>query len=289
MKSLKLLFFYLLIISLDVGRLFLQKRYYTTHSRCHLHSRCRWTHRYFYESNKRRRPLTNGTSATAVHRLTKALYTPMLRKANLCLPYMSPTSSGQTYEGSTVIRLSKGSPIKLDDNTLADWDTVKTNMITSGPKGGIFRELRFDYDGSFIYFYISMMSKKSNGDIFDFYIDADNNAGTGFITSLFTNAGMDVLMEGAMLDNWFDVFYHSGAQNSFSFDPQSINEFYKIGTIVESGGLLKFEGRINRSKIAGLTGKGLKIGITATKSDWSVTLGNAPDDGSPAFFLDTSD
>lgn len=199
------------------------------------------------------------------------------------------SSSGQTYEGSTVIRLSKGSPIKLDDNTLADWDTVKTNMITSGPKGGIFRELRFDYDGSFIYFYISMMSKKSNGDIFDFYIDADNNAGTGFINSSFTNAGMDVLMEGAMLDNWFDVYYHSGAQNSFSFDPQSINEFYKIGTIVESGGLLKFEGRINRSKIAGLTGKGLKIGITATKSDWSVTLGNAPDDGSPAFFLDTSD
>jgi hypothetical protein len=199
------------------------------------------------------------------------------------------TSSGQTYEGSTVIRLSKGSPIKLDDNSLADWDTVKTNMITSGPKGGIFRELRFDYDGSFIYFYISMMSKKSNGDIFDFYIDADNNAGTGLITSLFTNAGMDVLMEGAMLDNWFDVFYHSGAQNSFSFNQQSINEFYKIGTVVESGGLLKFEGRINRSKISGLTGKGFKIGITATKNDWSATIGTAPDDGSPAFFLDTSD
>ncbi|HXS58515.1 MAG TPA: PKD domain-containing protein [Hanamia sp.] len=199
------------------------------------------------------------------------------------------TPSGQTYEGSTVIRLSKGSPIKLDDNSLADWDTVKTNMITSGPKGGIFRELRFDYDGSFIYFYISMMSKKSNGDIFDFYIDADNNAGTGLITSLFTNAGMDVLMEGAMLDNWFDVFYHTGAQNSFTFDQQSINEFYQVGTVVESGGLLKFEGRINRSKIQGLTGKGFKIGITATKNDWSATIGTAPDDGSPAFFLDTSD
>jgi hypothetical protein len=39
------------------------------------------------------------------------------------------------------------------------------------------------------------------------------------------------------------------------------------------GGLLEFEGRINRSKIARLTGKGFKIGITATKSDWSVLLG----------------
>lgn len=199
------------------------------------------------------------------------------------------SASGQTYEGSTVIRLSKGSLINLDDNTFSDWDSVKVNVITSGPGGGIFREVKFDYDGSFIYFYISMMSKKSNGDIFDVYIDADNNPGTGFINSSFTNAGMDVLMEGTMFNNWLDVYYHSGAQNAFSFDPQSINEFYKIGTTVESAGLLKFEGRINRSKISGLTGKGFKIGITATKSDWSVTLGNAPDDGSPAFFLDTSD
>jgi hypothetical protein len=132
------------------------------------------------------------------------------------------------------------------------------------------------------------MSKKSNGDIFDFYIDADNNAGTGLLTSSFTGGGFDVLIEGAMLNDWFDVFYHNGAQNSFSFDYQSISEFYQIGDIVESGGILKFEGGIKRSKIKGLTGTGFKIGMTATKNDWSATLGTAPDDGSPAFFLDTS-
>lgn len=199
------------------------------------------------------------------------------------------TASGQTFEGSTVIRLSKGSPVKLDDNTLTDWDTLNANVIVSGAKGGIFRKVKFDYNGEYIYFYIEMMSKKSNGDIFDFYIDADNNAGTGLITSLFTGAGFDVLMEGAMLDNWFDVFYHTGAQDAFSFNQQSISDFYQIGTIVEAAGLLKFEGRISRSKIQGLTGTGFKIGIVATKSDWSATLGTAPDTGSPAFFLDTSD
>ncbi len=198
------------------------------------------------------------------------------------------TASGATYEGSTVLRLSKGSPVKLDDNSLADWDTLNANVITSGPKGGIFRKVKFDYDGEYIYFYIEMMSKKSNGDIFDFYIDADNNAGTGLLTSLFPGGGFDVLIEGAMLDDWFDVFYHTGAQSSFSFDAQTISEFYKIGTVVESGGILKFEGGIKRSKIKGLTGGGLKIGIAATKNDWSATLGTAPDDGSPAFFLDTS-
>lgn len=199
------------------------------------------------------------------------------------------TASGQTFEGSTVLRLSKGSPVKLDDHTLADWDTLNANVIVSGPGGGIFRKVKFDYSGEYIYFNIAMASKKSNGDIFDFYIDADNNAGTGLITGLFTGAGMNVLIEGAMLNDWFDVFYHTGAQNSFSFNPQAINDFYEIGTIVEAAGILNFEGRLSRSKIQGLTGKGFKIGIAATKNDWSATLGTAPDANSPAFFVDTSD
>ena len=70
---------------------------------------------------------------------------------------------------------------------------------------------------------------------------------------------------------------------------QSVSDFYKIGTVVESAGILKFEGRITRSKIKGLTGKGFKIGIAATKNDWSVTLGTAPDSNTAAFFVDTSD
>jgi hypothetical protein len=45
-----------------------------------------------------------------------------------------------------------------------------------------------------------MASKKSNGDIFDFYIHPDNSAATGLLASLFPNGGFDVLMEGAMLN-----------------------------------------------------------------------------------------
>lgn len=199
------------------------------------------------------------------------------------------TADGATFEGSTVLRISKGSPVKLDDNTLADWDTLNNSVITSGAGGGIFRKVKFDYNGEYIFFYIEMASKKSNGDIFDFYIDSDNNPATGLITGLFTNAGMDVLIEGAMLDDWFDLFYHTGEQSAFSFNQQSVSDFYKIGTVIESGGLLKFEGRLTRSKIKGLTGKGFKIGIAATKNDWSVTLGTAPDSNTAAFFVDTSD
>jgi hypothetical protein len=41
--------------------------------------------------------------------------------------------------------------------------------------------------------------------------------------------------------------------------------------------------------IQSLKGKGLKIGMVATESGWSATLGTVSDDGSPAFFLDTSE
>jgi hypothetical protein len=198
-------------------------------------------------------------------------------------------NDGSMHEGSTVLRISKSTAVKLNDNALSDWDTVTHNVITSGAGGGIFKKAKYDYDGNYVYFYFEMASAKANGDIFDFYMDTDNNPATGLITWLFPGAGNDVLLEGAMLDNWFDVFYHKGAQNSFTFDVQSITEFYEIGAIQDGGGTLKFEGRLARSKIKGLTGKGLRIGVTATKSDWSATLGTTPDQATASFFVDMSE
>jgi PKD repeat protein len=197
--------------------------------------------------------------------------------------------NGGTYEASTVLRISKSSAVKLDDNGFSDWDTVTHNMVTSGPTGGIFRKAKFDYDGNYVFFYFEMATTKAAANIWDFYIDSDNNSGTGLITGLFAGAGNDVLIEGNPFDNWFDVFYHKGAQNAFTFDAQSISDFYQTGFIQEAGGLLKVEGRIARSKIKGLTGKGLKLGATMTKSDWSSTVGTFPDPGTPSFFLDMTE
>ena len=206
------------------------------------------------------------------------------------VPTLYATSeSGKEYEASTVLRISKGSSVKLDDNTFNDWDTVATNTIVAGPAGGSFRKAKFDYDGNNVYFYFEIASTKASGDIFDFYIDSDNNTGTGLITGLFKESGNDILLEGAILDAWFDMFYHKGAQDAFSFDYQSVTDFYQLGTITESGGLLKFEGKLVRSKIKGLTGKGMKIGVNITKNDWSRTLGTIPEPNTPSFFLDMSE
>src|SRR5882762_7805394 len=46
------------------------------------------------------------------------------------------TAGGVTDEGSTVIHIAKSSAVKLDDNSLSDWDTVTHNVVVSGAGGG---------------------------------------------------------------------------------------------------------------------------------------------------------
>jgi hypothetical protein len=205
------------------------------------------------------------------------------------VPTLYATVNGVEAEASTVLRIAKTTPVKINDNTLADWAAVE-NSIPLGAKKGVFNEVKIDYDGNYVYVYIDMVGKKADGTIFDFYLDSDNNAGTGLSTGTFTEGGYDILLEGQLLTAGLDIFYHTGAnQVDFVFTPQSIAEAYQVGTITETGNNVKFEMRIARGKLKGLTGAGLRVAIQAIKSDWSVFLGSAPDDGAPSFSFDMSE
>lgn len=199
------------------------------------------------------------------------------------------TPAGKVLEGSTVIRISKTTPVKLNDNSLADWDDITANVITPTGAGNAIKTVKLDYDGNMVYIYLEMTGRRSDGPIFDFYLDTDNNSTTGLLTNSYPEGGYDVLMEGQILSDWFDVFYHTGAQSSFTFDQQSISEPYKVGTVAEQNGLLKFECGLVRSKLKNLTGTGLRIAIVATKSDWSATLGSAPNEGVAGYLLDMNE
>lgn len=188
------------------------------------------------------------------------------------------TQEGKVTEGSTVVYIAKSSPVKMDDNTLTDWDAVTDYTVTSGAGETHFRKAKFDYDASYVYVYLEVNSTVANADIYDFYMDTDNNAGTGLLTGDFPGGGHDVLLEGAVLNDWFDAFYHKGEQTAFSFDASGVTEFYTVGTTQQEGNVLKFELRLSRSKLKGLAATtGLRLGIQATKGDWSGTLGNMPD------------
>jgi PKD repeat protein len=200
------------------------------------------------------------------------------------------TADGTVSEGSTVINIAKTSAVKLDDNSLSDWDTIAHNMVIGGPDAGNFRVAKYDYDAENVYFYFEQNGKLSDGFIYDFYIDGDNNAGTGYVTGDYPNGGFEILLEGTVFDDWLDPYYHSGDQISFGgYAYQSLNEFYTVGTSQQSGNVVKFEGALKRSKIKGLTGKGLKIGVEVFANDWSAIIGYSPDLSGNAFFLDMSE
>ncbi|SHE44947.1 PKD domain-containing protein [Pedobacter caeni] len=206
------------------------------------------------------------------------------------VPTLMASVNGKPVEASTVLQIAKVSPVKINDNSLDDWSTVTKNVIPLGSKKGIFNQVKLDYDGNYVYIYGEMTGKKADAVIFDFFIDADNNAATGWLTGSFTDGGYDVLLEGQLLTAGVDILYHTGAnQSDFSYKPQSIAEAYTLGTVKEEGGLVKFEARISRGKLKGLTGTGLRIAIQVIKNDWSVNLGNAPDEGTSSFFLDMNE
>ena len=206
------------------------------------------------------------------------------------VPTLYATSAdGVTAEASTIVYISKTSPVKLDDHSLADWDTITYNMVIGGSGSGNFIKAKYDYDAENVYFYFEQNTSKSDGNIYDLYIDADNNISTGYLTGEIPGGAYEVLLEGTIFDDWLDVYYHSGDQNSFDgYEYQSINEFYIVGTWEEKDGVLAFEGALKRSKLRGLTGKGLKIGVQVAANDWSAIIGYSPDIEMDAFFLDMS-
>lgn len=217
---------------------------------------------------------TTSTDASPVHTYPdKGKYVPTL---------YATTQGGRVSEGSTVIYIAKTSPVKLNDNTFADWDNVNDYVVTPGAGETYFKKVKLDYDAQYVYIYIEAATKQSNADIYDFYLDTDNDATTGYVTDV-TGAGFDVLLEGSVLGDWLDAFNHNGPQNAFAWAGTGVTEFYNVGFTQESGGTFKFEMRLARGKLKNMAAtQAFKLSIFATKGDWSAGLGRIPASGGAA-------
>src|SRR5688572_15580511 len=49
-------------------------------------------------------------------------------------------NDGAVLEGSTVLRISKSTAVKLTDNTLNDWDTVTYNVLNVSAANNVFKK-----------------------------------------------------------------------------------------------------------------------------------------------------
>jgi len=183
-------------------------------------------------------------------------------------------NNGSVINGSTIIHVSKSSPILLNDNTLADWDTISNVVIPpTAALGGVVQEAKFDYDSQNIYIYMKLAVHVADANVFDFYIDSDDNSTTGLTTGSIPGGGYDFLLEGNLLSdpNSLVQYQHIDAdgQTAFSFNALSIAGFFTLGTVQEVNGVTSFEMALSRSKINGLTGPACKIGIIVSTSGYA--------------------
>ena len=125
---------------------------------------------------------------------------------------LTVTGNGSTVEASTVMLLDKTTTIKLDDNSVADWDNITKNVVISGPDGMGVKKGKFDYDANYIYIYIEQASTIADGTIFSIFLDTDTTKSTGFILGAFPGVGAEKYFEGqvATSEPWFDTYNYSG-------------------------------------------------------------------------------
>ncbi len=196
------------------------------------------------------------------------------------------TSGGTKAEASTVLLLDKSSPVKLDDNSIADWQLVTTNVVVSGPDGLGVKLGKFDYDANYIYIYLEQASTIADGTIFSIFMDTDTLGSTGFQLGTFPGIGAEIYCEGqvATPDQWLDPYDYNGDGTNWDWAYLQLGEFVKIGHYEESDGLLKYELGFDRTKVPGLTGEAVRLAIIVMDSSWS-DWGYMPDSGTNGFLL----
>ena len=198
-------------------------------------------------------------------------------------------NNGKVLSGSTIINITKSSPVNLKDNTLADWDTISNQVTPAAALGLIVKTAKFDYDSQNVYIYMEIQTTVAAGNIFDFYLDTDNDSTTGLITGSIPGGGYDYLLEGPLLStpNGLAQLQHTGAQSAFTFNKLAIPEYYTLGTVQQSNGIVKFEMALSRSKISGLIGKVLRFGVIVSDADYN-ELGYMPGQNQQAITLNIS-
>lgn len=98
---------------------------------------------------------------------------------------MTGTYNGQEQSVSTKLLVAKPSVIKLNDNTVADWDGVNYPDFYFTGRNGL-GYAKFDYDAKYLYFLYVLKQGPGYGfdeAILNFRLDVDDNPATGYSTA----------------------------------------------------------------------------------------------------------
>ena len=108
---------------------------------------------------------------------------------------MTGTHDGEQQTVSTKILVAKASVVKLDDNTLDDWEGVTyPDFMLYGNDGVSYG--KFDYDANYVYFMFVLEEQDMfdiNSAIWNLRLDSDDNSQTGYSTK---SLGCEWYLEG---------------------------------------------------------------------------------------------
>ncbi len=143
-----------------------------------------------------------------------------------------------------------GPNIKIDGD-FSDWQYVDYTYVNAVAAGGNLLAVKAFASSQVINFYLEGTTDMKI-ELFDMYIDADNNPATGFSTFLYpAGSGADFLCEGPPVNPGFgSVFAHSGPPSGFTFDPvANFDDVMNFSIITTANGKNIMEFSIKKSAL----------------------------------------
>jgi len=141
-----------------------------------------------------------------------------------------------------------GPNIKIDGD-FTDWQYVDYTYVNPPAYPGNLLAVKTFASSNLINFYLEGTADMKI-ELFDMYLDADNDPATGFSTFLYpAGSGADFLCEGSPLGSG-DLFKHSGPPSGFTFAPvASFAEAMQFSTIQTVSGKKVIDFSIKKSSL----------------------------------------
>jgi PKD repeat protein len=168
-----------------------------------------------------------------------------------------------------------GPNIKIDGD-YSDWQYVPVTYENAATYVSSVRIVKAFASADKIYFYFQGGTDMKM-EIIDIYMDADNNAATGFNTWYYpVHSGADFLMEGSPVGGWGDVFAHSGPQTAFSWTSiSSFADAMQFSTLSTASGKNSIEFSVKKS-LLGPMANFIHFGLVESTSGWA-EVGKIPE------------
>lgn len=193
---------------------------------------------------------------------------------------VSLTVANESGTGTFVDTVYVSGPNIKIDGDLTDWDYVPYSIVNPENEGGNLLAVKTFASPGHINFYFEGKPEMRLS-IIDLYIDADNNAETGFKAWMYpVGSGADFLIEGAFDNNNPDassgtMFRHSAPDNGWGWEAAyTFSEVLKFSKITSSGGKNIIEFSLDRKALG--THKGfINFAMLEMDSGWT-QIGDLP-------------